>query len=73
MPEPIFFGASCWDKSSVQETISNIALLDKDRAHYFLATHSPIDNLFDEGNGKRVDESTVYRKLTQQKQNTSRH
>jgi hypothetical protein len=67
MPEPIFFGASCWDKSSVQETISNIALLDKDRAHYFLATHSPIDNLFDEGNGKRVDESTVYRKLTQQK------
>ena len=45
MPLPQKFGEPCWDPSSIDRSVSNIALMGEKNVAQFLSTHSPIDNI----------------------------
>jgi hypothetical protein len=47
MVQPERYGLPCWSENALREGIANLAQLDKTRSHYFLAAHTPIENLID--------------------------
>ena len=57
-------GHPCWQKENVSLAIATIAQLDSAMVHYFLACHSPMDNLIDVNSNDRViSEEELFQKI----------
>ena len=56
-------GKPCWDVAQVAKVVTNIAKMDRERSHYFLASHSPITNIIDERRNVSLDEEGLYRAI----------
>jgi hypothetical protein len=56
-------GLPCWDSASVPRAISRVAQLDASRAHYFLASHTPIRQIRDDRTNSILDEEALFNGL----------
>jgi hypothetical protein len=56
-------GETCWKRENIEKAISHIAQLDKSKAHYFLASHSPIRFVFNERLGRNLTEEEFFQML----------
>jgi hypothetical protein len=59
-------GLPCWRRADVPEAIASVAQLDTGRAHYFLASHTPIRNIRDDRARASLDEEELYSALLTQ-------
>jgi hypothetical protein len=56
-------GLPCWASADVPKAISRVAQLDASRAHYFLASHTPIRQIRDDRTNWILDEGTLFEHL----------
>lgn len=61
---PQALGRPCWDLDAVARAVPRIAQLDESRAHYFLASHTPIRGLRDDRTGALLEEEDLFRAVT---------
>lgn len=56
-------GQPCWEISSIEKAISQIAQLDQTRSHYFLACHAPIEHIQDDRTKVVLTEEEFYSQI----------
>lgn len=57
-------GKPCWEKENIAKAITRLAQLNQSQTHYFLSSHSPIEGILNESNGKALNEEGFYKELT---------
>jgi hypothetical protein len=61
--KPTVLGQPCWSPEAIGRSITSVARLDPKLAHYFLATHAPIDRVRDETRNITIGEHDVFKRL----------
>lgn len=56
-------GLPCWHKENVEQAIRPIARTDEEGVDYFLASHSPVDNIRHDETGEEFNEATLFQTL----------
>lgn len=56
-------GQPCWTPEAIGRSITSVARLDPKLAHYFLATHAPINRIRDETRNVTIGEQDVFKRL----------
>ena len=60
---PKKLGQPCWSSDDVAVAVTRIAKVDRSQVDYFLATHSPIDELRDDKLNLELDEEALFSEL----------
>ncbi len=58
----------CWSRENVGKAISITAKTDEKQTHYFLACHSPMSYIQEEGGGRKISEEEMYKTIVSSKQ-----
>ncbi|MGU3656007.1 hypothetical protein [Methylobacterium fujisawaense] len=60
---PTQLGEPCWTTEGAAAAISGVAQVDRNRTHFFLASHAPVRHLEDASTGRAVTEEEAFRRL----------
>ncbi len=60
---PSRLGEPCWTPEGAAAAISGVAQVDRNRTHFFLASHAPVRHLEDASTGRAVTEEEAFRRM----------